>query len=656
MRAVGPTVTATVSAAVRRLAQLAHRGGTWTDFWLDPGPSSSWVTAYVGLALAHAADDDRLHADVRALARRTAGRAADALLTTSRDAAWGWSPTVRPDADSTAWAVRLLGATARPVEARTWAFLDEHMGAHGVRTYAGSHAAGRWSDVMPEVTAVALMAQHEGGRLSRERLAERWVELFGADHGWSSHWWPGTAHPTALVLGAWQLAGRPEGHHALDVPTAGGPADLVRIAAALGVPTSLDGLLVGAQPNGQWTGSTVLLVPAAHAGHAPTRTIDARGAFTTATALDALLATRPWPSAPARPARPRTRDDRWDRLVADAAASQGVDGTTALDAFRALTRESLSAPSPWPAEQLSSLAAGLPVELSTQLGTHPDPALRLACDVGDPRLAPHRRARSGLAALARTADHLGLADAWHAARPVLTLLTDRDLPVPDGSRFWLWGGLALHADSSATLKAYLSLHGGDVPGWQARETAALAAAGVPGGSPVRDATGLLATAGWCQQIGVGLAADGRWGLKVYYELSGWRPELVREVLAVCRLPDEIASLTPEVPGVLRASMAARRRAGVSLRVDPATGAVGELTVTSAFPPPLVGRDELDARVLRWLATTGAETGPLTALLAAVAPTWRDAPPLDRRVSLFTRSLSRTRTATTVYVRPGLTPA
>lgn len=649
-------VAATVGSAVRRLGQLAHRGGTWTDFWLDPGPSSSWVTAYVGLTLAHAADDDRLHPDVRALARRTADRASDALLSTTRDAAWGWSPTVRPDADSTAWAVRLLCATGRPVEARTWAFLDEHTGADGVRTYAGSHAAGRWSDAMPEVTAVALMARHEGGRLPREQLAARWVERFGADSGWSSHWWPGTAHPTALVLSAWQLAGRPAGGHQVEAPASGDPADLVRIAAALGVPTSLDRLLAGAQPNGQWPGATVLLVPAAHPGQAPTRTTDARGAFTTATALDALLATRPWPSAPARPARPRSRDDRWDPVVADAATAQGVDDTTALAAFRALTRESLAAPSPWPAEQLSSLAAGLPVELSVQLGTHPDAALRLACDVGDPRLAPHRRARSGLAALARTADHLGLADAWHAARPVLGLLTDRDLPVPDGSRFWLWGGLDLRADSSATLKAYLSMHGGDVPGWQARETAALVAAGVPAGAPVHDATSLLATAGWCQQVGVGLAADGRWGLKVYYELGGWHPELVREVLAACRLPDEVGSLTPEVPGVLRASLAARRRAGVSLRVDPATGAVGELTVTSAFPPPLVGRDELDARVLRWLATTGAETGPLAALLAAVAPTWRDAPPLDRRLSLFTRSLSRTRTATTVYVRPGLTRA
>ncbi|WP_456844714.1 hypothetical protein, partial [Cellulomonas sp. P5_C6] len=573
---------------------------------------------------------------------------------TSRDAAWGWSPTVRPDADSTAWAVRLLSATGRTVDARTWAFLDEHSVADGVRTYAGSHAAGRWSDAMPEVTAAVLMAQHEGARLSREQLAARWVERFGADRAWSSHWWPGTAHPTALVLSAWQLAGRPAGSRPLEVPATGDPADLVRIAAALGVPTPLDRLLTGVQRNGQWPGSTVLLVPAAHDGHAAARTTDSRGAFTTATALDALLATRPWPSVPARRPPARARDDRWDPVVADAAVSQGVDTAVARAAFGALTRESLAAPSPWPAEQLSSLAAGLPVELSVQLAAHHAPALRLACEVGDPRLAPHRRARSGLAAVARTADHLGLEDAWHAARDVLALLTDRDLPVPDGSRFWLWGGLDLHADASATLKAYVSMHGGDVPGWRARESGALVAAGVPDGAPVHAATALLATAGWCQQIGVGLAADGRWGLKVYYELSGWRPELVREVLAACRLPDEIASLTPEVPGVLRASLAARQRAGVSLRVDPATGAVGELTVTSAFPSPLVGREEVDARVLRWLATTGAETGPLSALLAAVAPTWRDSPPLDRRLSLFTRSLSRTRTATTVYVRPGLT--
>lgn len=646
-----PAVGAVVSAAVRRLAELAHPGGTWTDFWLSPGPSSSWVTAYAGLSLAHAADDDRLHDDVRALARRTADRAADALLATARDAAWGWSPTVRPDADSTAWAVRLLCATGRPVDARTWQFLDEHDGVAGAHTYAGSRAAGRWSAAMPEVTAAVLLARYEGGRLTRDELAAQWVQHFGADRRWSSHWWPTPEHPTAIVLTAWQCAGRPTAAAPV-LGSAGGAADLVRIAAATGGPAPVDRLLAAALPDGQWPGTTVLAVPPAHAGQAPTRTTDARGVVSTATALDALLATRPWPSAPTAATVRPGRDDRWDHLVGAAAAGQGVDPDDAVAVFRALTRESLTAPSPWPAEQLSSLAAGRPVELSVQLAVHPDPALRLACEVGDPRLPPHRRARSGVAALARTADLLGVADAWHAARDVLAVLADRDLPVPDGSRFWLWGGLDLHADSTVTLKAYLATHGGDVPGWQARESAALAAAGVPEGSPVRAATALLAAAGWCQQIGVGLAADGRWGLKVYYELTGWRPELVSDVLAACRLPDEVASLTPEVPGVLRASLAARQRAGVSLRVDPATGAVSELTVTCAFPPPLVGRDELDERVLRWLASTGAETAPLAALLAAAAPTWRDAPPLERRLSLFTRSLSRTRTTTTVYVRPG----
>jgi hypothetical protein len=647
-----PGVEAAVSAAVRRLADLAHPAGTWTDFWLAPGPSSSWVTAYAGLVLAHAADDDRLHDDVRALARRTADRAADALQLTARDDAWGWSPTVRPDADSTAWAVRLLCATGRPVAARSWAFLDEHHGADGVGTYAGARAAGRWSAPMPEVTAAVLLAQHDGGRISADQLAARWVERFGDAGGWSSHWWPTPDHPTAIVLTAWQVAGRPTTIRPQDVPAAADPADALRIAAAVGGPAPVDRLLAGLRPEGQWPGSTVLVVPPAHPDGSPGSTVDARGAFTTATALDALLATRPWPAWRGPVPTPRHRDGRWDAVVADAATSQGVDAAGALAAFRTLTRESLAAPSPWPAAQLSSLAAGLPVELSTQLAAHPDPALRLACEVGDPRLPPHRRSRTGMHALARTADLLGLGPAWESARDLLAVLTDRATPVPDGSRFWLWGGLDLHSDATVTLKAYVSMHGGDVPGWRAREHTALAAAGIPDGSPVHAATALLATAGWCQQIGVGLAADGRWGLKVYYELDGWHPDLVRDVLAVCHLPDEIASLTPEIPGVLRASLAARQRAGISLRVDPATGAVGELTVTAAFPAPLVGRDELDRRVLRWLASTAADPGPLTALLAAVAPTWQDAPPLERRVSLFTRSLSRSRTATTVYVRPG----
>lgn len=652
LRAPAPVETA-LAAAVHRLAVLAHPAGTWTDFWLAPGASSSWVTAYTGVALASAARDERVPAGVRVQALRTAGAAADALLATVRDGGWGWSPGVRPDADSTAWAARLLAATGRTVPERTWAFLDRHRSGPHVRTYV-ARGAGAWRDPAPEVTAVTLLALAEAGRVPQHELARRWLAAFGPGP-WRSPWWPTRAQPTAVVLSAWVALGRPgpvpdlTGSHGDPLPRgAGERAAALWGAAGVGDTRGLHALLADQQKDGQWPGGTVLLVPPATPAQAATRAVDARGVFTTATALHALLACPDWPATSVVPRRATRRDQRWDIVVRASAQSQGVDPAAAVHVLTSLTSESLAAPSPWPAEQLSTLAGGLPVELSAAGA----PGLRIACDVGDPRLPPHRRLASGRAALDRTADLLGLGAEWDRARAVLDALAPAGLPVPDGCRFWLWGGAALTRGAPAVLKAYAALHATDVPGWRARETSGLQAAGIPGTAPVHAALALLRTVGWSHQIGVGVRQDGRWGLKVYYELPGWQPELLEELLRVTGLPADVDALTPEIPGVLRASMARRRRSGISLRVEPGTGEVREVTVTAAVPPPLVGRDELDRRVLAWLPSVDVDPGPLAALLTAVAPTWPDGAPTARRLSLFTRSLSARSRSTTVYVRPG----
>lgn len=650
----GPApVESALGAAVDRLTLLAHPCGTWTDFWLAPGASSSWVTAYTGVALARAADDERLPDGVREQARHTAEAAADALLATGRDGSWGWSASVRPDADSTAWAARLLTATGRQVPVRTWAFLERHRTGPHVRTYV-ARGAGAWREPAPEVTAATLLALAEAGRSPLDELARRWTAAFGPGP-WRSPWWPTRAQPTAVVLSAWAALGRPGpapdlgGSHGDPQPR--GPGERAAAlwgAACVGDPRGLHALLTDQQRDGQWPGSTVLLVPAANATQAAARTIDARGVFTTATALHALLACPEWPATSVVPRRAPRRDLRWDPLLRAVARSQGVEPATVGTVVTSLTAESLAAPSPWPAEQLSTLAGGLPLELSVT-GTV---GLRLACDVGDPRLPPHRRLASGREALDRTAALLGLTDGWDRACRVLDALAPVRLPVPDGCRFWLWGGAALTPRAPAVLKAYAALHAAEVPGWAVREAAALRAAGVPDSAPVHRALAVLRTAGWCHQIGVGVRQDGRWGLKVYYELPGWQPALVEQLLRVTGLPADVGSLTPEVPGVLSASMARHRRSGISLRVDPGTGAVREVTVTAAVPPPLVGRDELDRRVLAWLPSVGVDPGPLAALLTAVAPTWSHSGPTARRLSLFTRSLSADARSTTVYVRPG----
>ena len=144
----------------------------------------------------------------------------------------------------------------------------------------------------------------------------------------------------------------------------------------------------------------------------------------------------------------------------------------------------------------------------------------------------------------------------------------------------------------------------------------------------------LDEAGFAHEVGFGLGPDGRIAAKAYWELDGWRPALVRDLLDGAGLPTDLEPLRPELPGVLRESLARRSRAGIALRLDPGTGAVRELTVATAFPPALVGDAEIARRVQAW-----------TGIAAAAGSTY----------SLFTRTVSRDDAWTTLYHRPRLPP-
>jgi len=649
------------------LARTQHPAGSWTDFLLAPGPSDAWVTAYTGTALALAANDGRLDDRTRSVAGRCADAAARWLLRATSDGgardpgAWGWTSSVRADADSTAWAVRLLALRRWPVPAQALVFLAEHRDAGGYRTYRSQLTSGSWAAPTPEVTAAVLLAQHAAGSIDRAGVARQWRSLIapmqGPDGCWHSMWWTDPAYPTALVGAAWAAAGRPP--PAFQLPTSGWLAPGLtgwQVATRLWIAATfgddhrepLAATLADSQRrDGGWPGGATLRVPPQRSGRPAERSGDARGIFTTATALHALLATGPLP-APAGGAagqRGRAPSPRrpYDDVVRRMATASGAPTGTAQAAFRALTRESLSRHGVWPARQLSNLAGGTPLEFSVGAA----PGLRLTTEVGDPLLPPYQRARSGLRAVGRTAAVLGMASQWAAVRPAIAVLVDRELPVPDGCRFWVWAGLDLMATGRAVLKTYLSLHGEDVPGWQDRELAFLAACGVPPSSPVHAVLDRLREVGWCHEVGVGLVRGAGWGVKVYYELPGYRPDAVRDVLDLCGLDPDPTALTPEIPGVLRASLAAKRRSGIAVRVHPDTGRVDEVTVAAAFPPPLVGRAELADRVRSWLAS--AE--PHDAAVAALLPDWRDAPERARMHSLFTRSRSARGDETKVYLRP-----
>ncbi|MFB9239670.1 hypothetical protein ACFFWC_29765 [Plantactinospora siamensis] len=660
--------------AVGYLRRLQHPQGSWSDFMVAVGCSDSWVTGYAGSALAAAAASPTLDPAVRTAAAEGADAAADWLLSTvGPGAVWGYHRGVAPDADSTAWVVRLLAAVGRPVPAAALEFLTAHEGTAGYRTYQDVYRTGRWSEPTPDVTAAALLARYEGGALGRPALADAWSRLVARwqrpPGRWTSIWWAEDGYPTALALEAWTVAGRP-GLAPVPAPvrppaTAFGHASWLHALVLADAPVDARSLLAAERPGGGWAGDAELLVPDPSGGGVTERSVDARGVFTTATALRALLT-----AAPALPAEPvatttgnagsRTAHlagpsgrgavgHGYDRLVGTVAADLGVDPARAVAVFGELTRESLAAAAPWPSAQLSGLAGGLPLELSVTDGP---PALRYTVEVGDPVLPPYPRARSGLAAIGRTAELLGYADTWAGIRPAVDALVDPALPVPEGCRFWVWAGVDTTTDGGEVLKTYLSTLHHDLADGRAgaRVTTALRRLGLPAGAPALATMARLEAHGFCQELAIGLGRGGRVGAKVYYELPGWRPELVATVLTDAGLPPDLAAVRPVIPGVLTEEVAATHRAGIMLRIALPGGTVTEVATASAFMRPMIGHAEIARRVGDWLGGVG-DRRAFDTVVGRLLPGRPDR--AGRLHSLFTRSRSVSGTRTTVYLRPAL---
>lgn len=645
--------------AVRWLRMLQHPSGTWSDFHVAVGPSDTWVTAYVGSALANAAGSPRLPPQVRSEAAAGADAAAAWLLAhTGREGGWGYRENVRPDADSTSWVIRLLAARGRPAPPAAVVFLDRHASDNGYRTYHSRSMTRRWSKPTPDVTAVALLARFEAGVLDLPALRDGWIRLLApartAAGTWTSAWWEEPGYATAVAVEAWVAAGWP-GPRLTPTPdgaplTAFGQALWAYVHALTGQYADTTVLLAAERPGGGWPGDARLLVPHPRGGGIQERSIDARGVFTTATALRALLAAPPDEPAQRR-YRPRqpSRDPAghgYDQLIAEMSADLGVDPARSVAVFQALSAESLAWPAPWPSVQLSSLAAGLPLELSA---SDSRPGLRYTVEVGAPTLPPHPRALSAIGAIGRAAALLGHAEVWHRLQPAVGHLVGPHVPAPEGSRFWVWAGVdTASGEARSVLKIYLSAQSRDVPGGRDRVVGALRALGVPPGAPILAAVDQLEQIGYCHELGIGIAPGGRVGAKVYYDMRGWHRDVVAAILAANRLPAAPDLLVPEIPRVVLEKYA-MRRAGIALRVGLPAGTVDELTVCGAFPPPMIDHDEAAARLGSWLASMGRDRGTYDRVYARIRPGWPARGGMLH--GMFTRSLSARGTSNTIYLRP-----
>ena len=674
-----------LSAVVRRALDrgidylLARQGvdGSWTDMWLAVGASDGWVTGFVGTALAEALGTGRGPA---ARIEAGVGRSCAWLeATLGRRGGWGYNGTLPPDADSTAWAVTCLALARHAIPGEPLTLLERaRVAGHGTRTYL--RAGHAWDQPLPDVAAASLRAAYEAGTVDRARLAGEWlrdVATSALDDGtWPAFWWTSSAYPTGIALDVWRLAGRPPIDRipalpSLRAPSAFEQAWLVTTATAVedpAWPRELRALLAMQDADGGWARGGFLVVPPSREPNA-----DARRLLTTASAVMALVrAIRLLPAlrnaaavAPGMRARRSELGRAATRLIHDSAVAVGFpepDATAAAEVFDTLTVETFAEPSPWPAPQLSSLGAGIPLELSVTAGPNVSPGLRYAVEVGHPTLNAQQRAAAAVEAVRRTAGVLGHEQAWQRVGPAVAIATDGRLAVRDGCRFWVWSGITQALEPSGTaspprLKIYLSLLQAEVGGARARLEAILRAADIPLASPLRAGLDELDAAGFPHEIAFGLGPGGRIAAKLYYELSGWRPSHVASLLRMAALEgpgdDPVADLRPVIPGILGESLATRSRAGIALRVDPQTGAVLELTTAVAFPPPLVGNAEVSRRLVAWIERAGWRS-EYTSVVRVLAPPAGDlrrdlASPLH---SLMTRTVTSDAAWTTLYLRPG----
>lgn len=177
--------TAGMARALAYLLRVQAADGSWGDYLLPTGSSDGWVTAYVGCALATLGQLPGF-----AAAGVAARRAAD-WLSGHRPytRGWGYNAQTGADADSTAWVIRLLHLTGRPVAAADEEFLLAHWRpTGGFATYLDG--PGHWADAHPCVTAVAYLALSPARQATlRAPLGRFLAGVAPANGQWPAYWW-----------------------------------------------------------------------------------------------------------------------------------------------------------------------------------------------------------------------------------------------------------------------------------------------------------------------------------------------------------------------------------------------------------------------------------------------------------------------------------
>lgn len=621
------------------LCAMQDEPACWTDFYLPTGTSDAWVTAFAGLSLVERYQEH-------------AHRGAAWLLSNSKaSGGWGYNSSVAADADSTAFAVLLLSRLGMAVPPVALDFLWRHyrLGG-GFCTYDFDDPEHQWTNPCADVTASALAALHAAAQVSQAQLRTHFEDLLRPrqqpDGSWSGYWWNESNYPSALVLNVWDAAGQPE---TMYPPSPSAVSTNFEAASALLIATYLKDaaaaaaytadLLAAQHSDGAWPGDAQLKVPPSHPQRNPyQRTLviqDRRRIFTTAQVTRSLERALPLLASTSIARIPcRTTSAPIPNLPIE----ELYPGAAKL--FRCLTQDMFDGRTKWPAPQLSALSGGVPVEFSASTSSPELPELRYTVDPGEVHGPPRRRVESALEVARNATEYLGYSAAWDRLDKSIRLLADHAGKAPASKRFFVWIG-ADHNDTRPTvLKLYFRLFGSP------NLLEITEAAELPVSGESRRIFALLNQAGFAQEVGFGLGPDGRVGIKIYWELSGWSRLLVDRILSASGFEATADALCPDIPLLLRESLAAKSRAGISLRLDSRTGDIAEVTTSAEFIQHMLPAHVTAHRVDRWIASNGWTPNHHRRLFNALSQKG------DPTHTLFTRTVARNgNSRATIYLRP-----